>query len=149
MYNQDSELRTQQDIAFQKSLMIDREKRDNRLAEEEVRRYIEQEAKDEDLKTSMRNQQRLIRARDFPKEPVTNVLSITFIIRLLNGNRIQRRFLLSDTMSFVYAFVDTQEETLNPYKLATQFPTRVYDKSTLCLKDLGLLLPRLLLFVQE
>jgi len=91
-----------------------------------------------------------------PEEPIAGQHVTSLMIRLLDGQRIQRRFLKTDTLSMVFAFVESKfpiqllEESAK-YDLVSNFPRKTFNQlehANLTLQETGLI-PQASLFVSE
>ena len=123
-------LRDEQDVAFQESLEMDRE----RQRKEEMAQ-IEQMEREE---SERREQQALlneleIKKQRLPAEPASDDPSgLSLAIRLPNGTRLKRRFSKTDALSSVFDYVEIEchpELRNGGYRLATNFPRKVLSPS--------------------
>jgi FAS-associated factor 2 len=153
-------LREEQDRAYQDALAADREKElkkreeellkqqeEERLLreQEELLRQEEQRRLDEER----REQEKQKKLTEFPPEPAKGEPNTsTFVIRLTDGQKIQRRFRFEDKMSFVFEFVAAKDPTTEKYSLVTHFPRKAYTDPNQTVKEAGLT-PQALLFVEE
>lgn len=154
--NLNRRIRQEQDEAFLASLAADQEK-ERKAKEEQQRRQQEledeqriQNEKQQRLQEKLRERQR--KEQSLAQEPEDNDKATKILIRLPNGNRLERRFLLADQLQTVYDFVDTKiehssadEEDL--YDLVTNYPRKVYSDHNISLRDAGLY-PQAMLFIQ-
>ncbi|EGG23978.1 UAS domain-containing protein [Cavenderia fasciculata] len=119
-------IRMTQDEEYNESLARDQEKA--RLAQEaEMRRQEEEEreAKEQEerleAEAALQNKKDLLRER-FLVEPKTGAIT-RLAIRLVDGSRVQRNFLETDTIQTVLDFVDSRiEEPIETYVLNTNYP---------------------------
>ena len=139
----DRAIREEQDAAFQASLAADRAREAAaREAEAAAARAAEAEA----AAAAERNAaaaERDAAIAALPEEPqagVENTLSL--LVRLPNGSRAQRRFLPSDPVGHLYAFVWSQgleEELLQSgFTIVSNYPRTVYSDLSLSLSDAGI-----------
>jgi len=162
-----------QDREFQESLRRDQE-REQRKNEEKIRQRMEEELKLKEekereklkIKEEMENQlkrqreeiERIEREKKraekqklihqiLPPEPEKSNTTTDLVIRLTDGSRIHRRFLISDALELVFAFVATKEDTEN-IVLVTHYPRKIYTDRTITLHDAGLY-PQASLFVED
>jgi len=166
------QLREEQDVAFQQSLLEDQEK--ERRAQEEAQAAEaakEVAAREEQLKL-LQQQNKLNRKKILQSkigvEPAANTPDVSqLLIRLPDGSRLQRRFKVSQTLQDVFDYIESQCETLdfsnadaddnsnnnnnnnsNGYELVTQFPRQSYSDTSRTLLQLQLF-PQASLFLQE
>jgi len=69
------------------------------------------------------------------------------MIRLSDGSKIRRRFLSTDPLEFVFAFVTTKELMENKV-LVTHYPRKTYSDGKMTLLEAGLC-PQAAMFVEE
>lgn len=122
-------LRQQQDEAYQASLRADQEKarkkkeeedrereeeeRRRRLVEDHSRMLQEREAKKTELRTQI------------PEEPPAgHPDAIKIMLKLPHGIRIERRFLRSQSLKYLYYFAFCHEECPDDFRIVTNFPKR-------------------------
>jgi len=125
-------LRQEQDWAFQESLKQDQEKQQQ--LEKEFNEKISQELtkqEEEAIQLSLRldRQRRLeqLAANLPPEPPVTEPNAAHLVVRLPDGQRIERRFLSTDKLLLLKDFIDSKslEMTIpTSYELVTTFPKR-------------------------
>jgi FAS-associated factor 2 len=122
-------LRAQQDEAYQESLRADQEKdRKKREAEEKKRQAelekqrIENEEKERKESMKQRKSVTLLNLKQEPAPDAPNV--IRCIIKLPNGQRLERRFLSSDSLKHLYNFVFSHPQSPDLFEIATNFPKR-------------------------
>jgi len=118
----------------------------HRIQEEEQRQMQEMQRQEE--------HQRLLQTKkaELPAEPSDgeNENTVSVMIRLPDGSKLSRKFLLSHKIQFVFHFVDIYTDLMpNSYRLLTQFPRRVLDQdSTFTLYEAGLTSKQEALFVE-
>jgi len=121
-------LRDEQDMAFQQSLELDRERR--RQAE---MAQIEQMEREASARLEQQASLDLLEAkkRRLPVEPAADDAdALALVIRLPSGTRLKRRFSRADAMGSVFDFVDVEgdsELTAGKYQLVTNFPRKVFE----------------------
>ncbi|CAH1760431.1 12395_t:CDS:2 [Entrophospora sp. SA101] len=106
------QIRDQQDMAYQASLLADQEKERKAHELAEAKRLAEENAKKEKIQRKLTEEKKLKWRRwalsalpDEPPESDKNVARLSF--RLANGERVVRRFKPDDTVEMMYVFVDT------------------------------------------
>lgn len=122
-------IRAQQDVAFEESLRQDQEKeRKKREAEEkkaEEERLVKEQEEAEGRRKDEVIQLKTTLKAALPEEPETdNSDALRIMFKLPNGSRLDRRFLKSDPVKYLYFYVFASEESLFNFKLRTNFPTR-------------------------
>ena len=127
--NMSTLIRAQQDADFEESLRVDQEK-------ERKRKEVEEEkAKEERLKKEkedaiIRRQEKITWMKsslltEIPAEPEANGTgSIRIMFKLPNGKRLERRFLNTDPVKYLYYYVFCHDEELVNFKIVTNFPKR-------------------------
>jgi len=143
----------EQDREFQESLEIDKHKAKIRGEEEErLRQQHEKEEGERNTILQRKEQQRQTKLNVVPPEPAQSENTTTLMIRMLDGSRVQRRFLRSDSLDLVYTFIDTylpiQIEDRKDYDLVSNFPRKTFSERTVTLKEASLY-PQASLFVLE
>ena len=121
-------LRDEQDMAFQESLELDRERRrQTEMAQ------IEQMEREASARLEQQASLDLLEAkkRRLPVEPAADDAdALALVIRLPSGTRLKRRFSRADAMGSVFDFVDVEgdsELTAGKYQLVTNFPRKVFE----------------------
>ncbi|KAN0016389.1 hypothetical protein ACTFIU_006356 [Dictyostelium citrinum] len=154
---QDRFIRQEQDEAFLQSLREDQEKERIRLEKEEQERLErEREEKEEQDKINFQRELEERKQRkqklfiNEPKQKQPNGVDITkLVIRLHDGSKLQRNFLITDTIEFVMDFIDTHiQEPIENYVLSTHYPKKQLSNLNSTLKDEGLY-PDSVLFLSE
>lgn len=158
-------LREEQDAAYQAALQADQERERQRreeaerlsfeAAEAERKRKEEEEAAAKAAKEAAEREAAIERRRQekalaLGSEPEKGPNVSEVLIRFPNGERRERRFFCTATISSVYDYVDSLHGfDARSYKLVSNFPRIVYgtDKFGMSLKDAGLH-PRASLYVQ-
>jgi len=134
-----------QDLAFQESLRIDREKEDQRKMEErylqeererilkekqefeqqkeEVKRNKEEQKKLELQLKEQREHKKELLLSEIPLEPEKGENVISLMIRFHNGKKITRRFHMDDPIKYLFMFVETQVE-IDRFELGINFPKK-------------------------
>lgn len=147
-------IREEQDTAYEESLRADQEK--ERKAQEECERIRVEEEKikfeenERIKKEEERKKEQEEKARRVADEPDSTDTDVTkFIIRLLDGSKIQRRFRGTDTLQKVFDFIDTKQSTpMSSCQLSTNYPKKIFTDATITLKSAGLT-PQAMVFVSE
>ncbi|CAG2172576.1 unnamed protein product, partial [Oppiella nova] len=122
-------LRQEQDRAFRDSLEVDRQKERKKL-EEKARQDAEEEAKKRVELEANQRKERLLQlreelVREIPTEPQPNDTNATHIvIKLPNGTRLERRFLKTESIRYLYYFVFCNNDSPLNFIIRTNLPTR-------------------------
>ena len=122
-------IRKQQDEAFAQSLRADQEKERKKLEEKSKREAQQRVQKEKQLEES-RRKERLLQLRDslvreIPSEPEpTDPNATKLAIKLPNGTRLERRFLKSQSIKYLYYFVFCCRESPLDFQIQTNFPPR-------------------------
>jgi len=162
-----------QDREFLESLQRDREREQRRIEEENRRRMEEESRRREELEREeakrkeelereekkkreeleklererkIEEQSRII-LKTLPPEPEKSDKTTELMIRLTDGSRIRRRFLSTDPIDLVFAFVATKEIVDNKV-LTTHLPRKTYSNGKMTLQEAGLC-PQATMFVEE
>jgi len=170
---QDRTLVERQDKEFQESLQRDREREQRkideenrkRLEEETLRRVemelaekrkrefieLEERGKREEMERIERERRQEEQAKQalkiLPIEPEKSNQTTELAIRLTDGSRIRRRFLVTDPLEYVFILVATKEDIGNKV-LATHYPKKIYSEKGMTLQEAGLV-PQAAVFVEE
>lgn len=122
-------IRAQQDEAFEESLKADQEKerrkREEREKIEQKERLERQKQQAEEERKQRISDMKKTLLADISPEPDpdrSNAWRIMF--KLPNGTRLERRFLCTDPVKYLYYYVFCKEMELINFKLRTNFPTR-------------------------
>lgn len=120
-------IRAQQDAAFEESLKVDQEK-ERKRKEEADKKANEERAKKEKEDCELRRKEKILEMKStllekIPSEP-HSADSIRIMFKLPNGSRLDRRFLKSSPVKYLYYYVFCHEPHLINFKLRTNFPTR-------------------------
>ncbi|KAN0011823.1 hypothetical protein ACTFIU_007394 [Dictyostelium citrinum] len=111
----------EQDIEYYKSLETDqllkllKEKDINDKKEEQEKLKKQRQERIEFLKLNLK-----------PEPSINNKNSIKLLIKLPNGENIQRRFLKTDNLNDIYDFIDSKDQITFKYNLSTNYPKKVY-----------------------
>ena len=137
-------IRQEQDEALQDALRQDQEKerkkkeledQKKKAEEEENARVIEEQSRKEKIAKAKIECASLI-----PSEPdtsETNVLRI--VIKLPEGQRLERKFLKTDSLKYLFYYVFCHPESPDDFDITTNFPRKVLNCKPLHLiRDLGL-----------
>ena len=137
-------IRQEQDEALQDALRQDQEKerkkkeledQKKKEEEEENARVIEEQSRKEKIAKAKIECASLI-----PSEPdtsETNVLRI--VIKLPEGQRLERKFLKTDSLKYLFYYVFCHPESPDDFDITTNFPRKVLNCKPLHLiRDLGL-----------
>lgn len=127
--NMNQLIRQQQDEAFAESLRADQEKERKKTEEKNKKEAEERAKKDKELEANQRKE-RLLELREslvnaIPPEPDTNDSNATkIVIKLPNGTRLERRFLKTQSVKYLYYFVFCNKESPLNFQIRTNFPPR-------------------------
>jgi len=122
-------IRQQQDEAFAESLRADQEK-DRKKQEEKSKKEAEEKAKKEKELEANQRKERLLQLRvelvdQIPEEPdVSDSNATKLVIKLPNGTRLERRFLKTQSIRYLYYFVFCNQQSPLNFQIRTNFPTR-------------------------
>ena len=132
-------LREEQDLAFQESLEMDRERQHR---EDQAR--IEQMEREESARRKewLLSEQLEDKKRRLPAEPASDdPMGLLLAIRLPDGTRLKRRFSKTDALRSVFDYVDVE---CGPglanvaYRLVTNFPRKVFERTAEQQASMGL-----------
>ena len=130
--NINAEIRQEQDAAFQETLRLDQEReRLKREAEEAKKREEEEERAREqaevDRKASIQRQ-KIQLASEVPEEPSVEVAeAVRIVIKLPEGQRLERRFLRSQSLKYLYYYVFSHPDSPDEFDITTNFPRKVLE----------------------
>lgn len=120
-------LRQQQEAAFQESLRADREKERRRQEEERQKQEqareaerLEQERLDKRRQWEQRREE--IR-RNLPPEPETGDI-VRVMLKFPTGTRLERRFLMTDSLEFLYNVAISHEECPMNFSIQNVYPRK-------------------------
>ena len=137
-------IRQEQDEALQDALRQDQEKERKKKEEEDEKRRLEEEEKMR-LDAEQNRKEKIARAKvDFtsfiPDEPdKTASDAIRIVIKLPEGQRLERRFLKTDSMKYLYYYVFCHPESPDEFDITTNFPRKVLNcKPPNLMQDMGL-----------
>jgi FAS-associated factor 2 len=124
------EIRRQQDLDYEMSLAVDREK-EQRKAEEKKRQEEVEKRKQEAVNSAAKRKQAMMQLRkqlkdalpDEPEASAADVLKI--LIKLPDGSRLERRFAPNDPISLLYQFVYSHESAPTSFQIVSNFPRKV------------------------
>ena len=150
-------LRDEQDLAFQESLEADARReaaalektaKDTEAREQELRLQADEEAELQAAEQAQKEKEKVIETRRLEKaksmraEPRVDAEGVCKVaVKFPDGGRRERRFLESDTVSDVFDFLDSLEESAVgvAYSLVSNFPRRVFSRdNSVDLKQAGL-----------
>ncbi|XP_064652010.1 FAS-associated factor 2-like [Lineus longissimus] len=123
-------LREQQDAAYELSLQADREKERRKREVEEIKQQEEDEVKRKEEEAQRRleeiAQRKIILRSEIPEEPdSSNAESVRIVLKLPNGTRLDRRFLKTQSIKYLYYFVFCHDEAPDDFQIVSNFPRRV------------------------
>ena len=122
-------LREEQDMAYAESLKADKEKEKRREEEKRQREAAEAERLRKEQEAAARRKRledlRKTLMERLPPEPAVNSADlIRLLIKLPNGKRLERRFLRSDPVKYLFYFVHSNEESPLLFAITSNFPSR-------------------------
>lgn len=130
--NINAEIRQEQDAAFQETLRLDQERDRQKQEAEEAKRREEQEeqarvqAEIERKDTIAR--QKIELASEIPDEPPANEpQAVRIVIKLPEGQRLERRFHKSQSLKYLYYYVFCHPDSPDEFDITTNFPRKVLD----------------------
>ena len=137
-------IREEQDAALQDALRQDQEKeRKKKELEEKKRREDEEEVTR--VKEEQNRKERIAKAKidcaeNIPPEPGKDESGvIRIVIKLPEGQRLERRFFKADSLKYLYYYVFCHPESPDDFDITTNFPRRVLNcKPRHLIEDLGL-----------
>jgi hypothetical protein len=139
----DQLLREKQEQEYQESLMMDQQKERQRRESEEdellaaAMKKSEEEA-EEAAKRAVEEAKQAALAM-VPTEPAPSDAGVTTIaFRMTDGSRIQRRFIESNQIKHLIAFIEAEGTNMDELQLMTNFPKKIYSDPEQTLKDAGL-----------
>ena len=138
-------IRQEQDAALQDALRQDQEKeRKKREVEEEKRRVEEEEITR--VKEEQNRKERIARAKidcagRIPPEPDKSSPDVVrIVIKLPEGQRLERRFLKTHSLKYLYYYVFCHPDSPDDFDITTNFPRKVlHCKPKHLITDLGLI----------
>ena len=130
--NINAEIRQEQDAAFQETLRLDQEReRLKREAEEAKKREEEEERAREQAEVERKEsikRQKVELALEVPEEPSADVAeAVRIVIKLPEGQRLERRFLRSQSLKYLYYYVFSHPESPDEFDITTNFPRKVLE----------------------
>jgi FAS-associated factor 2 len=127
--NMNQLIRKQQDEDFAESLRADQEKEKKKKEEKNKKEAEEKAKKEKELEANQRKERLLqlkLELKDkIPLEPdIGDPNATKLVIKLPNGTRLERRFLKTQSIKYLYYFVFCSDESLLNFQIRTNFPTR-------------------------
>ncbi|KAG1692961.1 FAS-associated factor 2-B [Nymphon striatum] len=123
-------LRRQQDEAYEESLKADQEK-ERKKREEKLQQEQAEEMKIREIKEKLQAKEELRKRKidlieQIPAEPAENDPdAVRIMIKLPNGARLDRRFLKSHPLKFLYYFIFCHDQSPDNFEVVTNFPRKV------------------------
>lgn len=122
-------LRQEQDEAYLESLRADQEKerkkREEREREEELERKRRQEEEEREQHFLEQEQKKSELEVQIPPEPASSHPdSIRLLLKIPSGSRIERRFLKTESLKWLYYYVFCHKECPDDFQIVTNFPRR-------------------------
>lgn len=123
-------IREEQDAAFRETLRQDQEKEKKKQEAEEAKQRLEQEEKDRIKKEEERKERIRAAKMDFigriPDEPdLKHPEAVRILIKLPEGQRLERRFLKSEPLESLYYWVFCHPDSPDDFDITTNFPRKV------------------------
>ncbi|TRY63484.1 hypothetical protein TCAL_06854 [Tigriopus californicus] len=123
-------IRQEQDAAFQETLRLDQEKQRKRQeAEEQKQREAEEEQqrlRDEQERKERIQRMKIELVSEIPEEPAKeDAEAVRVLIKLPGGQRLERRFLKSDSLKCLYYYVFCHPDSPDEFDITTNFPKKV------------------------
>lgn len=135
----------QQDAEFEESQLADQmrqaQEESMRLEEERVRKAEEESRIMHEIEEKTQRSLVQNRAAAVPPEPQdSDPEKLSLMFRMPDGSRKQRKFVKSNTIAQLYAYVDgllldMEEDLVGKYTLGTSFPRATYERSDMTLSD--------------
>lgn len=128
-------IRREQDVAYLESLRADQEKERRKSEVEEKKRKILEEEREKQLEEQLRKEA-IQRAKidlvsEIPSEPESSHPEVMcFVFKMPSGERLERRFLRTDTLKDVYNYVFCHPSSPDAFEIATNFPKRTLQCQT-------------------
>ncbi|OWF50061.1 FAS-associated factor 2-like [Mizuhopecten yessoensis] len=122
-------LRREQDEAYLESLRADQEKERTRRGDLEKLEQEKQKVVDAEMERQRMLEERELRKEDLrnsiPPEPAADHPDrVQIVLKLPHGDRVQRRFLKSDSLKHLYHFAFCHEQCPDDFHIVTNFPRR-------------------------
>lgn len=135
-------LRAQQEAELQESILMDQMREEhakaNREAEAEAHRVAEQSRLEQEHRVAAELEAK--RAR-LPAEPAPGEPGrLALLLKLPNGQRLQRAFRATEAVSVIYDYVDLQSPEVagQRYRLVSTMPRRAFEDLQPTLQELGI-----------
>ncbi|RWS24860.1 FAS-associated factor 2-like protein [Leptotrombidium deliense] len=122
-------IRQQQDEAYLESLKADQEK-ERKKQEEQKKKDEEMKVQKEKERSEINRKERLLKLRvelvnQIPSEPdADDSNAIKIVVKLPNGTRLERRFLKSHPIKYLYYFVFCNDQSPLNFQITTNFPRK-------------------------
>jgi FAS-associated factor 2 len=128
--SQNQNIREEQDRAFQETLRQDQEKERKRIEEEEAKKREEDETlrmdREEKQRKDLIQRRKVELASEVPEEPEAGHSdSVRVLVKLPGGQRLERRFLKSHSLKYLYYYVFCHPESPDEFDITTNFPKKV------------------------
>ncbi|XP_074656452.1 FAS-associated factor 2-like [Tubulanus polymorphus] len=123
-------LREQQDAAYLESLKADQEKERKKREELEKVEQEEEERRNQE-REEQRKKEEIARKKEeykdkIPAEPESdNPDLVHIVLKLPSGKRIERKFLKTQSIKYLYYFVYCHDDTPDDFQIVTNFPRKV------------------------
>ncbi|XP_047124443.1 FAS-associated factor 2 [Hydra vulgaris] len=141
-------IRNEQDAAYQDSLAKDKKKAEERQKLLDAEKKIEYERQQKRIKKEKKiqaikeNREKCCQALKNCIEPAPGDEGAIMIrVKLPNGRQLQRYFLKTTTLQFLYSYVLANDVTLSDFVLSTNFPRKSFElqgNELKTLQDLGI-----------
>ncbi|XP_041360810.1 FAS-associated factor 2-like [Gigantopelta aegis] len=125
-------LRLQQDEAYLESLKADQEKERKKREEREKQEVLEQRVRDEEYERLRLMEERENRKhdlmREIPDEPAPDDPdAIRIMLKVPSGIRLERRFLKSQSLKYLYYYVFCHKECPDNFSVVSNYPRRTLE----------------------
>lgn len=124
------QIRNAQDDEYQQSLAVDRAKEQERQAAAEIKRKEEEARKAKEAEEKQKLDQLIALKSDLkakvPDEPSPDQANdtIRLLIKLPNGSRLERKFLKTSSIRFLYYFIFSHPDAPLHFEVTTNFPRK-------------------------
>lgn len=125
-------IRQEQDAAFQETLRQDQERERIKQEAEEAKKR-EEEAEQQRVRAEQDRKERIAKAKiecavRIPSEPEkTDPNVVRILIKLPEGQRLERRFLKTHSLKYLYYYVFCHPDSPDDFDITTNFPRKVLN----------------------
>jgi len=127
--NLDREIRSQQEAEYAETLRRDQEREMREREREEIERR-EEEERERLRREELERKDQIVKmkiemANEIPDEPsVDNADAVRIVIKLPDGQRLERRFLMTHSLKHIYYFVFCHPDSPDQFDIGTNYPRR-------------------------